>query len=336
MLKPKLFTTLETYSRKTFMDDLFAGLTVGVVALPLAMAFAIASGVPPERGLFTAIIAGFLISLLGGSRVQIGGPTGAFVIIVSGIMAEYGYEGLVYCTIMAGFFLIALGLSKMGGLIKFIPFPVITGFTSGIAVVIFSTQIKDLLGLHMPDPPAEFIPKWIEYVKHLGTFTPAAAGLGAETHVPPEPSIPLPYTWTIVEHGGKPLGPPENWRRQTDGSAPPPLEEVLPAVVTGPVAAPTDAAADSASPTNPGASAPQGELVLTAKRDSWVEVTDLDRSRLHFGLIKGGEQVAVTGKPPYDLVIGNAPAVTVTFRGAAVDVNARAINGVARMAVGEP
>src|SRR5690606_15800721 len=117
---------------KSFMDDLFAGLTVGVVALPLAMAFAIASGVPPERGLFTAIIAGFLISFLGGSRVQIGGPTGAFVVIVAGIMAEHGYDGLVYCTIMAGFFLIALGFSKMGGLIKFIPFPVITGFTSGI------------------------------------------------------------------------------------------------------------------------------------------------------------------------------------------------------------
>lgn len=181
MLKPKLFTTLETYNKKTFTEDLFAGLTVGVVALPLAMAFAIASGVPPERGLFTAIIAGFLISFLGGSRVQIGGPTGAFVVIVAGIMAEHGYDGLVYCTIMAGFFLIALGLSKMGGLIKFIPFPVITGFTSGIAVVIFSTQIKDLLGLQMPAPPAEFIPKWIEYVKHLGTFTPAAAGLGIGT-----------------------------------------------------------------------------------------------------------------------------------------------------------
>lgn len=163
-----------------------------------------------------------------------------------------------------------------------------------------------------------------------------AAGLGVEAGVPPEPSIPLPYTWTIVEHGGKPLGPPENWRRQTDGSAPPPLEEVLPEVAAVPGAAPTDAAADSTNPASPGTPTPQGELVLAAKRDSWVEVTDLNRSRLHFGLIKGGEQVAVTGKPPYDLVIGNAPAVTVTFRGAAVDVNARAINGVARMAVGEP
>lgn len=163
-----------------------------------------------------------------------------------------------------------------------------------------------------------------------------AAGLDAETSVPPEPSIPLPYTWTIVEHGGTPLGPPENWRRQTDGSAPPPLEEVLPAVMAGPVDDIADAAAGPTDPASPGAPPPQGELVLAAKRDSWVEVTDLDRSRLHFGLIKGGEQVAVTGKPPYDLVIGNAPAVTVTFRGAAVDVNARAINGVARMAVGEP
>ncbi len=159
MLRPKLFSVLKEYNVATFRSDLLAGLTVGVVAIPLAMAFAIASGLPPERGLFTAVIAGFLISLLGGSRVQIGGPTGAFVVIVSGIVAQYGYAGLVAATAMAGVMLIAMGLGRMGGLIRFIPFPVITGFTSGIAVVIFSTQIKDLLGLQMGSPPVDFLPK---------------------------------------------------------------------------------------------------------------------------------------------------------------------------------
>lgn len=181
MLMPKLFTTIRGYSKETFTHDLFAGVTVGIVALPLAMAFAIASGVTPERGLFTAIVAGLLISLLGGSRVQIGGPTGAFVVIVSGIVAEFGYDGLVYCMILAGGFLIALGFFRMGGLIKFIPFPVTTGFTSGIAVVIFSTQIKDLLGLRMEHVPAEFIPKWIEYVRHLDMLNPSAAAVGLGT-----------------------------------------------------------------------------------------------------------------------------------------------------------
>lgn len=161
-------------------------------------------------------------------------------------------------------------------------------------------------------------------------------GAGALSAVPAEPSIPLPYTWTIVEHAGAPLEEPQTWRRQTDGSAPPPLEEILPANAPAATAPPADAAAAVATPATPAAPAPTGELVLVAKRDSWVEITDLNRSRLHFGLIKGGEQVAVTGKPPYDLVIGNAPAVTLTFRGQPVDVNARAVNGVARMAVGEP
>lgn len=132
MLLPKLITTLKRYDRKKFSSDLFAGITVGIVALPLAMAFAIASGVPPERGLFTAIIAGLLISLLGGSRVQIGGPTGAFVVIVAGIMTEFGYGGLVLCMLMAGFFLIALGVFRMGGLIKFIPFPVTQDSLQGL------------------------------------------------------------------------------------------------------------------------------------------------------------------------------------------------------------
>src|SRR5690606_684260 len=137
MFRPKLIDALRHYNRQTFLADLFAGLTVGVVALPLAMAFAIASGLPPERGLFTAIVAGFLLSALGGSWVQIGGPTGAFVIIVAGIYTEHGYEGLVWCTILAAGLLIALGIAQMGALIKFIPFPVTTGFTAGIAVVIF-------------------------------------------------------------------------------------------------------------------------------------------------------------------------------------------------------
>src|SRR5213082_2426121 len=151
------------------MRDLTAGVVVGIVALPLALAFAIASGVPPERGLYTAVIAGFLISALGGSRVQIGGPTGAFVVIVYGIVAKFGYDGLVICTIIAGFILIILGLARMGALIKFIPYPVITGFTSGIAVIIFSGQIKDLLGLRMGAIPGPFMEKWVAYGEKIRT-----------------------------------------------------------------------------------------------------------------------------------------------------------------------
>jgi sulfate permease, SulP family len=146
-----------------------AGVVVGIVALPLALAFAIASGVPPERGLYTAIIAGFLISALGGSRVQIGGPTGAFVVIVYGIVAKFGYDGLVICTIFAGVVLVLLGLARLGALIKFIPYPVITGFTSGIAVIIFSSQVKDFLGLKMGTVPADFIEKWVSYAEHFGS-----------------------------------------------------------------------------------------------------------------------------------------------------------------------
>ena len=146
---PKTFTTLSGYTRRQFLADLQAGVVVGIVAIPLAIAFAIASGVAPEKGLVTAVVAGFLISFLGGSRVQIGGPTGAFVVIVYGIVAKYGVDGLTICTVMAGFLLIAMGLARFGGAIKFIPYPVVTGFTSGIAVIIFSSQIKDLLGLAM-------------------------------------------------------------------------------------------------------------------------------------------------------------------------------------------
>jgi SulP family sulfate permease len=167
----------EGYSRESLLRDVIAGVVVGIVALPLALAFAIASGVPPERGLYTAIIAGFLISALGGSRVQIGGPTGAFVVIVYGIMARFGYEGLVIVTVMAGVILIALGLARLGGLIKFIPYPVITGFTAGIAVIIFSSQVKDFLGLKMGAVPAEFSDKWLAYAEHIGSVNLAATGI---------------------------------------------------------------------------------------------------------------------------------------------------------------
>src|SRR5438045_3358432 len=164
MFVPKSIVCLrEGITREQLLRDLMAGLVVGVVALPLALAFAIASGVPPERGLYTAIVAGFLISALGGSRVQIGGPTGAFVVIVYGIVTRLGYDGLAICTVMAGIFLILMGVARMGALIKFIPYPVITGFTSGIAVIIFSGQMKDFFGLKMGAVPAELMDKWVAY-----------------------------------------------------------------------------------------------------------------------------------------------------------------------------
>ena len=174
MLVPKIVTALKDYSREKFLGDLAAGLIVGVVALPLAIAFAIASGVTPDRGLWTAIVAGFLISLLGGSRVQIGGPTGAFVVIVYGIVQKYGIDGLTVATLMAGVILIAMGLAKLGTMIKFIPHPVITGFTSGIAVIIFSGEIKDFFGLQMGGVPADFIGKWLAYAKGVAGITPSA------------------------------------------------------------------------------------------------------------------------------------------------------------------
>ena len=164
MLVPKLFTTLQDYDREQLTRDVIAGVIVGIVALPLAIAFAIASGLSPERGLYTAIIAGFLISALGGSRVQIGGPTGAFVVIVAGIVQRFGVDGLLVATLMAGVILVVFGLVRMGAAIKFIPFPVTIGFTSGIALIIFSSQVKDLLGLQMSAVPAEFLAKWGAYV----------------------------------------------------------------------------------------------------------------------------------------------------------------------------
>jgi SulP family sulfate permease len=157
MFIPKLFTTLKTYSWKQFSADLTAGIVVGIVALPLAIAFAIASGVSPEKGLFTAIIAGFIISAFGGSRVQIGGPTGAFIVIVYGIVQKYGVDGLTVATLIAGVMLVLMGVLRMGSVIKFIPYPLIVGFTSGIALIIFSSQVKDFMGLKMDNVPADFL-----------------------------------------------------------------------------------------------------------------------------------------------------------------------------------
>jgi sulfate permease, SulP family len=177
MLVPKIVTALRGYDREKFLGDLVAGVIVGVVALPLAIAFAIASGVTPDRGLWTAIVAGFLISLLGGSRVQIGGPTGAFVVIVYGIVQKYGIDGLTVATLMAGVILVGMGVAKLGTMIKFIPHPVITGFTSGIALIILSGEVKDFFGLHMGAVPADFIGKWSAYAQNATGFTPVALGV---------------------------------------------------------------------------------------------------------------------------------------------------------------
>ena len=168
--KPKLLTTIKNYDRKTFMADLMAGIIVGIVALPLAIAFGIASGVSPEKGIITAIVAGFIIAACGGSKVQIGGPTGAFIVIVYGIIQQYGMQGLTIATLMAGVFLILLGVLRLGTIIKYIPYPIVVGFTSGIAVTIFTTQIKDLLGMDMAQVPSDFIEKWIAYAHNLGSI----------------------------------------------------------------------------------------------------------------------------------------------------------------------
>jgi SulP family sulfate permease len=170
MFRPKLFDTLKNYTRKQFTNDVLAGIIVGIVALPLAIAFGIASGVTPEKGLITAVVAGFIISALGGSRVQIGGPTGAFIVIVYGIVQTYGIDGLIVATFMAGIMLIILGFARAGAVIKFIPHPLIIGFTSGIALIIFSSQVKDFLGLRMGTVPADFIEKWRTYFMHIGSI----------------------------------------------------------------------------------------------------------------------------------------------------------------------
>ena len=169
--KPKLVDTLRNYTRSDFSTDLMAGIIVGIVALPLAIAFGIASGVSPEKGIITAIVAGFIISLLGGSKVQIGGPTGAFIVIIYGIIQQYGLEGLMIATLMAGILLIILGVFRLGTIIKFIPYPIIIGFTSGIALTIFTTQIADVFGLQFGGEkvPGDFIGKWILYARHFDT-----------------------------------------------------------------------------------------------------------------------------------------------------------------------
>jgi SulP family sulfate permease len=183
MFKPKLLDTLKNYNRLQFSRDLMAGLIVGLVALPLAIAFAIASGVSPEKGLYTAIIGGFIISAMGGSRVQIGGPTGAFIVIVYGIVQVHGVSGLIIATFMAGIMLIIMGLARLGSVIKFIPYPLIIGFTSGIALIIFSSEIKDLLGLHMGAVPADFLEKWKSYGHYFSTTNLYAVIIGIITIV---------------------------------------------------------------------------------------------------------------------------------------------------------
>jgi SulP family sulfate permease len=197
--QPRLIECLRDYTISKFFADLGAGITVGIVALPLAMAFGIASGVKPEAGIFTAVIAGFLISALGGSRVQIGGPTGAFVVIVYGIIAKYGLQNLFICTMMAGVMLTVLGLSRLGSMIKFIPYPVTMGFTNGIAVLIFSTQIKDFFGLQINEVPADFIEKLQSLFSHLYTLQASTTLLACS-------SIAVILLW------------PTRWARRVPGS----------------------------------------------------------------------------------------------------------------------
>ena len=175
---PKFVASLASYSKERFLKDLMAGIIVGIVALPLAIAFGIASGVSPEKGLITAIIGGFIVSFLGGNSVQIGGPTGAFIVIVYGIIQAYGLEGLAIATFMAGLILVLMGCFRLGTIIKFIPYPIVVGFTSGIALTIFATQIKDLLGLTMESVPADFISKWIAYFQHIETTNFWSLGIG--------------------------------------------------------------------------------------------------------------------------------------------------------------
>lgn len=181
MFRPKLFETLKNYDRQQFGKDVLAGLIVGIVALPLAIAFAIASGVSPEKGLYTAVIAGFIVSVLGGSRVQIGGPTGAFIVIVYGIVQVHGVNGLILATLMAGVMLIIMGFARLGSVIKYIPHPLIIGFTSGIALIIFSSQVKDFFGLTMGAVPADFIEKWKSYFMNVASINIYAALIAVAT-----------------------------------------------------------------------------------------------------------------------------------------------------------
>ena len=182
-MQPKILTTLRTYDRDQFLGDLVAGVTVAMVALPLSLAIAIASGAGPEKGIVTAIVGGFLISLLGGSRVQIGGPTGAFIVVVYGVIAEHGYDGLVLATLMAGGIMLVAGLLRAGSLVAYVPEPVINGFTIGIAVIIATSQLKDLLGLSVAQVPADFLAKIETLWAARDTFSPLALGLGVGTMV---------------------------------------------------------------------------------------------------------------------------------------------------------
>ena len=194
MFVPKSVVCLKDYSWKQLQLDAGAGLVVGLVAVPLAMAFSIACGLPPERGLYTAVVAGFLLSALSGSRVAIGGPTGAFIVIVAGIVIRHGYEGLALATAMAGLILVLMGLCRLGGFVKFIPLAVVTGFTAGIAVVILSTQIKDLFGLSLNPVPADFIPRWIAYAKALPSLNLDALAIGLATALC---LLVWPITWKV-------------------------------------------------------------------------------------------------------------------------------------------
>ncbi|MEC5142712.1 SulP family inorganic anion transporter [Chitinophaga sp. 212800010-3] len=193
MFIPKLIETLKGYTRVQFVRDLLAGLIVGVVALPLAIAFAIASGVSPEKGLYTAVIAGFIISALGGSKVQIGGPTGAFIVIVYGIVQQHGVNGLIIATFIAGGILIIMGIARLGSVIQFIPYPLIVGFTSGIALVIFSSQIKDFLGLRIGAIPADFIEKWVIYGRNISSLNYYALAIAVFT-------VLVTFLWPKVTH----------------------------------------------------------------------------------------------------------------------------------------
>jgi len=193
MFKPKILDTLKNYTRQQFGKDLMAGLIVGIVALPLAIAFAIASGVSPEKGLYTAIIAGFIISAIGGSRVQIGGPTGAFIVIVYGIVQLHGVNGLIVATFMAGVMLIIMGVARLGAVIKFIPHPLIIGFTSGIALIICSSQVKDFLGLNMGAVPADFLDKWESYIVSFRSVNIYAVSIAAGT-------IAIILLWPRITH----------------------------------------------------------------------------------------------------------------------------------------
>lgn len=183
MFRPKLFDSLTSYNKKLFFKDLAAGVVVGIVALPLAIAFAIASGVSPEKGIITAVIAGFIISAFGGSKVQIGGPTGAFIVIVYGIVIQFGFNGLVVATFMAGIMLILFGLAKLGNVIKVIPYPLIVGFTAGIALIIFSSQVKDVLGMSIGTLPAGFLDKWQMYLANLHSINPWSVAIAVASMI---------------------------------------------------------------------------------------------------------------------------------------------------------